>query len=852
MPVAIAAPRPVEKPAPFRLPIVASLAPVVVAVVLWMVTGSPFTLLFALLGPVTALAGVADARLGARRTRRREAARFAEEERAALDAIDLAHAEERDVLAERAPTGAAIVAGAAPRTPSTLVTLGTGSVGSSLSVDPVLAERAAVLRHAPLLVDARLGIGVCAPPVLAAAMARALVVQLAHALPAGTHGITGGEPWVASLPHARAGGGARVEVRDADGVVASVATAAAESELPAGCGVVILASPTGAAVVRHPDRGMRGAVRPGVVGLEAAASWAAGLPRPAAAAVETAALGSLPGGAVGTGPHGPVVLDLVRDGPHALVAGTTGSGKSELLVSWVLAMTAAEPPERLTVLLVDFKGGSAFAPLAGLPHTVGIITDLDEAHAARALASLRAELRHRERVIADAAARSVDDVPSLARLVIVVDEFAALLADHPDLHALFSDIAARGRSLGVHLVLCTQRPAGVVRDSVLANAHLRVCLRVNNRADSVALVGTDAAAAIPARATGRGVLAPPDGEPYEVQFALAGDADVERVTRRWRGSPPPRRPWCEPLPADVDPQDAPGGFALVDLPHEQRRAVAVWSPESDGHVLVLGAARSGTSTALAALAPGGTRVPRGIAAAWDVIGAAASGGPGVLVVDDADSLLARFPPDYRQVVVERLVALLRDGPERGIHVALSAKRLTAELTPIAALAPERLLLRHAGKQDWVLAGADAASFAAGLPPGAGVWRGDRVQVVRARPPVGEADPLVADLEPGRRLAVVTTRPAEVLALLAGAVRLGDEAPGAVVVGHVDEWQSRWGALAALGDAQVVLDACTPADVRALTRTRELPPPLAGLRGVAWRLEPGGRLSRVRFDPGRGA
>src|SRR6185312_6153436 len=116
-------------------------------------------------------------------------------------------------------------------------------------------------------------------------------------------------------------------------------------------------------------------------------------------------------------------------------------------VSWVVAMASAHPPERLTVLLVDFKGGAAFEPLARLPHTIGIVTDLDDERAARALASLRAELRHRERQLAAVEARDIDGTGALPRLVIIVDEFAAMMADHPDLHTLFADIAARGRSL---------------------------------------------------------------------------------------------------------------------------------------------------------------------------------------------------------------------------------------------------------------------------------------------------------------------------------------------------------------------------------------------------------------------
>ncbi|MCU1409893.1 MAG: cell division protein [Rhodoglobus sp.] len=882
MPLTIAAPRAVEPPPPFRFPVLASIAPLGVAVVLWLVTQSPYSLLFALLGPVTLLASLADSRFGARRSRRKERARYETDARAAHEAIDAAHAEERAALSERTPAALALLGreGADPwrwsgTGPGIPVALGRGSVPSALRIEgdsDELERHAHALADAPVVVDASLGIGVCGPVPLATAVARSLVVQLAWALSPATYGSAAREPWAASLPHAverevRPGAYAEFGRRGEDAPAAVIAVAAEEAALPGECRVVLTLTPEGAAITQHPDRELRRPLRPGPLSAESALAWAQsaaraaereGLVAAAGALPESVALASLPQPdrpglecAIGADAAGPVTIDLVAQGPHAVVGGTTGSGKSELLISWVLAMASSAPPARLTVLLVDFKGGSAFAALERLPHTVGIVTDLDEAHATRALESLRAELRYRERAIASARGRSIDDV-DLPRLVIVVDEFAAMLADHPDLHTLFVDIASRGRSLGVHLVLCTQRPAGVVRDAVLANADLRISLRVNNRADSSALVGTDAAAQLPARARGRGILAPSEGEPRAVQFALSVDSDVDRVASRWAGSPPPRRPWCEPLPPVVGPAEAPGGFGLLDLPHEQRRGTADWRPDRDGHVLVLGAARSGTSTALEALAPAARRLPSGIPAAWDVLSDFASARDTVLAVDDADSLLARFPGEYRAAVVERLAGLLRDGPARGLHVVLTAKRITADLQPLAALIPERLLLRHASKQDWLLAGGEAQGFTASLPPGGGVWHGHRVQVVAAPLPAGgDGAERVGVLGRGP-LAVVTTRSRAVREALPRARSLADLEPGAlrigdVVVGDTEEWQSRWGALSAVQQvAEVVFDACSTADVRALTRSRELPPPLGA--GQAWRLEPDGRFSRVRFGP----
>ena len=221
-------------------------------------------------------------------------------------------------------------------------------------------------------------------------------------------------------------------------------------------------------------------------------------------------------------------------------------------MAWVVALAALNPPSRVSFLLVDFKGGAAFAPLAGLPHVIGTLSDLDGRLAARAVESLRAELRRRERLLAERAARSIDELPAgvLARLVIVVDEFAAVVAEHPELQPVFADLAARGRSLGLHLVLCTQRPSGVIRDAVLANITLRISLRVTDRADSVAVIGTDAAAALPVEPPGRALVA--DGAGVRlVQLALAGRDDVAALRAQPGAEPDGVRPWCDPLPERI-------------------------------------------------------------------------------------------------------------------------------------------------------------------------------------------------------------------------------------------------------------------------------------------------------------
>ncbi len=349
--------------------------------------------------------------------------------------------------------------------------------------------------------------------------------------------------------------------------------------------------------------------------------------------------------------HGPLVVDLCRQGPHALIAGTTGSGKSELLQTLIAGLAANHPPDRGSFLLVDYKGGAAFAEAAALPHTVGLVTDLDGQTTARALRSLAAELTRREHLLAAHRVADVATLPAsvdLARLVIVVDEFAGLTEELPDFVPGLVAIAQRGRSLGVHLVLATQRPGGVVSPEIRANCSLRICLRTTDEAESRDVLGTAQAAHLPLDVPGRAWLRSGSGAPTALQLARVGgpapvdaasaptvrpwvwpatalptpepltdrDSDLARLCRslvhrsRASGTPLPHRPWCPPLP-DVVPA---GGLAehvtgepddravlaigLVDRPDRQVQELLRLDLAQGGTWLAVGGPRSGRSTLL--------------------------------------------------------------------------------------------------------------------------------------------------------------------------------------------------------------------------------------------------------------
>ena len=291
---------------------------------------------------------------------------------------------------------------------------------------------------------------------------------------------------------------------------------------------------------------------------------------------------------IGRSADGTVDIDLVRDGPHGLIAGTTGAGKSELLRTLVVSLAAAVSPEHLSFVLIDFKGGATFDTCIRLPHTVGVVTDLDEGLAERALVSLDAEIRRRERLLRTVRADDLtvyrrNATEPLPRLVVVVDEFAALAKELPDFLAALVGIAQRGRSLGVHLLLATQRPAGVVTDDIRANTNLRLALRLHDRSDALDVVGDELPATFPRGVPGRAALrlgpdelvvfqtasctgpvrppgtrltvdrpgadstGRPDG-PTELEVLVDAIAMAAGIT----GIDPPHRPWLDVLPEVLD------------------------------------------------------------------------------------------------------------------------------------------------------------------------------------------------------------------------------------------------------------------------------------------------------------
>ena len=384
-------------------------------------------------------------------------------------------------------------------------------------------------------------------------------------------------------------------------------------------------------------------------------------------------------------------LDLPADGPHGLIAGTTGSGKSELMRCLVASLAFTASPEQLNFVLIDYKGGSAFDACAGLPHVVGLVTDLDERLGERALICLRAELAYREQFLRNAQAASISELPTgrspglssllhaggeagiasarnelslsrspLPRLVVVIDEFAALASELPGFLESLVDIAQRGRSLGVHLLLGTQRPAGVVSPSIRSNTNIRIGLRMLDPHDSEDVIGTPAAAAIEQGSPGRAYVRYGSGQPMPFQvaavssispspsdkpvvvetvavesrmamqtegsrtegseagsYATEAKTDLQRLVaaigEAWEQteSQPLRCPWPEPLPNKLDLEELQEQMASVgsgevadavalgleDHPEEQTQRICFWYP-AEKNLLLVGLPGSGASETL--------------------------------------------------------------------------------------------------------------------------------------------------------------------------------------------------------------------------------------------------------------
>lgn len=345
-------------------------------------------------------------------------------------------------------------------------------------------------------------------------------------------------------------------------------------------------------------------------------------------------------------------------GPHGLVAGTTGSGKSEIIQSYILSLAINFHPHEVAFLLIDYKGGGMANLFKDLVHLVGTITNLDGDEAMRALTSIKAELRKRQRLFGEHDVNHINQYHKLFKegvatepmphLFIISDEFAELKSEQPDFMKELVSTARIGRSLGIHLILATQKPSGVVDDQIWSNSKFKLALKVQDRQDSNEILKTPDAADI--TLPGRAYLQVGNNEIYELfqsawsgaTYDIEGDKlevedktiymindygqlqanqteleavidHIESITTRLEIEEV-KRPWLPPLPENVyqedlvetdfrklwsdDAKEVELTLGLKDVPEEQYQGPMVLQLKKAGHIALIGSPGYGRTTFL--------------------------------------------------------------------------------------------------------------------------------------------------------------------------------------------------------------------------------------------------------------
>ena len=560
----------------------------------------------------------------------------------------------------------------------------------------------------------------------------------------------------------------------------------------------------------------------------------------------------------------PVEFDLVTHGPHAIISGTTGSGKTTFIVNWLLRMADRFPPSQLEIAVIDFKGGVDFVGLSTIPHCVGMATDVEESSIERALAALRVEMGRRERLLRDA---KTIDISALPRLFVVIDEFRATAAAHPHAVTIVEDLVARGRALGVHVVLSTQRASTSISEDIIANVPVRIAFRALSASESRFMVGTDLACS-QVRDVGEAVISSPSADPILFRAARPGSTPTEKKSAPLHDSaetcvPRPRELWKPALPIQLFVSDVQrlasctaGGSAglsdrtpgavvvgLADSPQTQDWRSVSLNLVEQGHLLVCGSTRSGRTSTVRLIveqylrspteAHGQVdiRWPSDACSLWDELDERHSGhtegNTTLLIVDGIERHLAMLPVEFREMLVERLTLMLRIPGSR--RCVVTCDSTGAWESRFGHLFAQRLNLVGGSSR-----------------PGKAVWSGMNIQIALPESTTTIGHPS-ADKErytaPTPTTCVLVSRKRGD-ALTTALNALSDAGISVVESGSPDEWMTRLSDFAALSaDHAIVVSADVgSSDARVLLRTHTPLPPIAS--GGALMLLPNGSYKRV--------
>ena len=623
-----------------HFPVIGVVAPMVVAGLVWGMTGSSFALLGAVIAPTMVVAHHIDGVWrAARESRRTEAARA--RERAAEREASIVRDARRIVDENRARPAVADIARnpewAPARNGDTVVRAGRQSDGS------------------PWLIDVAAGVTVVGDGPVADAVWTSLIVQATAQL---------GVPDDSGIP-ARWANGSSI----ARGETTEVAL-----------------------VIRCSDRGIESVTTRGslptradylpddVVGADGIVNSIARINR---ARLE---------------------VQLTSETPHVLIAGRTGSGKSHALTSLVVDWATRYTSTEFQFVGIDFKGGATLGPLSGLPHHLATLTDLTLTDVPRAIAGLSAEIRRREAEFVRQRVATIENASLVPRLAIVIDEVHEFLRQFPEAHDLLADIARRGRSLGVHLVLAAQHPSGALRDSVLANIPVRICLAMNTLHDVIQVLGR-ATSVAPAR--GRCLVTLGDGLVHDVHVPTVDSVTLAKFSGERLHAPP----WQPALTRPVA-REGRAGFGLVDDVGNACYRIAHWQP-SDGDVAIIGDRGSGRTETLRALVDGHS-------ATWVKGARELDLNAGIVVIDDLDRMVDSMTPIEASAFLDA-IRRVRQASSPVVVLVSSKQPLPRALGPVRNVVTLRTPTLEAHRAT----GAPPETFDPSSAPGVGTWRGLR-------------------------------------------------------------------------------------------------------------------------------
>jgi len=502
-------------------------------------------------------------------------------------------------------------------------------------------------------------------------------------------------------------------------------------------------------------------------------------------------------------------IDLVREGPHAVVWGATGSGKSQSVCSLVLSLAASYEPHDLVVVVIDFKGGAGLRPLSTLPHTIGMVTDLDPLRSSRARAGLESEMVKRERILSAHGVPDVADLPDSTwcpRLLVVVDEVAWLLTTAPEWADTLSDLTQRGRSLGIHVILSTQRVSGVLPRALMANVSLRICGRVTDDqevAEWMPELSASQKNTLRHVAPGRALVAGATRAPAWHDVALASNENSSRESEKshWRV-------WSEELPHTIAYERGVWGWG--DYPELQTKEKLTSDPLSAGSIVIVGDSGSGRTTAahaVSALSHVSVVAPRDPAGAWACV-QEHQGTGATIVIDDADHLLHQAGSEGEVFLMDAL-----EGYDGKLVLTLGPRHRLCR--GLARLTPQRLVLSLADKDDQVQWGGPGLTV-----PGRGRFAGVEIQISASQPILPWAPP---------QLSEAVTPPI----VLSETPEVWEGVPTSFL-GTPDQAMAGWHTLGPLTSrADVLVQGVSHRDIRVASSGRITLPPLVPQVGWVW-------------------